>query len=97
MPEGHLERQTGTKLPFKRDEGHLSEAHYFDELVEEGGVPIPKPRGAPLPARADLDGNKPDPDNSAHNSICHPDRPNRISQTKRRELANKTILLKKFA
>lgn len=72
MTEGQLERHTGPHQHY-RVTIQKDEAHYFDELVEEGEVAIATPRSAPLPVWEELDDNKPDLDNFAHNSTCHLD------------------------
>lgn len=53
---------------FQRDEAHFFEAQYFVELAEEGEIAIARPRGVPLLAWEDFEGNEPDPDNCAYTS-----------------------------
>lgn len=45
---------------------------YFDELAEEGEVPISQPRGIPLLAWEDLEGNKNKANFTVQKSSQHP-------------------------
>lgn len=76
--------------PFQENKAYFLEASYFDELPEEREVAIARPRGIPLSAWEDLDGNKPDPGNFPHTSTHHPrcskkNKPNRKKRTQRED------------
>lgn len=57
-----------TESLFLREDAHLSEATYFDELVDNDEVAPAKPRGTPLPEWYDLEKEEPRVDNSAFTS-----------------------------
>lgn len=60
--EGYQERKKGPhrfhEISIPRDETHLLEVAYFDELAKDGEVTPPKPRGVPLLALGDHVGKR---------------------------------------
>lgn len=79
-----------TGVPFQRDEAHFSEAHYFDELAEEGEVTITHPRGVQLLAWEDLKDKKTKTNSSAQTSAQH-SRPSK-NRRKAKQLGKKMTL-----
>lgn len=69
MFEGYMKRK---ESPFQRDEGHFSEAAYFDELAEEWEVAPARCLGIPLSAWEDLEGQEAQLENSAFTSTRYP-------------------------
>lgn len=82
--------------PFQRDETHILETAFFYKLAKDGEVAFSRPRGIPLLARDDLEGQEPKSNNFTSTSTQPPRPKNSNSPMTRRDIVEEMVMRESF-